>query len=181
MKKISILLATIIVAFFAGLQSCSKAGEGTVGPAGPAGATGPAGPAGAAGANGGTGAQGQAGTANVLYSDWLDLIPNKLPSRETTITAPRITQNVIDNSDVRVYIRIGVNNVFPLPYSDLTYWLLLGKITIQVAGNSTINTGIKIRYVIIPGGTSIGAGRKAAPEVDLNDYQAIKTYYNLKD
>ena len=180
------ILAIMAVAIF--MDAC-KGTQGDVGPQGTTGATG-AGATGAIGATGttgttgttgqtgATGATGTAGTSNVFYSDWLDLIPNKLPSRETTITAPKITQNVLDNSDVRVYIKIG-SLVSALPYADLSNWLLLGKVIIAVANYSTINTGLKVRYIIIPGGTSIGSGRKAS--IDYTDYEAVKAYYGLKD
>jgi hypothetical protein len=163
------IIATIIF-----MEAC----KGEKGDIGPSGANGTNGTNGSTGATGQTGATGATGTTNVFYSDWLDLIPNKLPSRETTIIAPKITQNVMDNSDVRVYIKIG-SLVSALPYADLSSWLLLGKVVIAVAGNSTINTGLKVRYIIIPGGTSIGSGRISS--VDYTDYEAVMAYYDLKD
>ena len=101
MKKISILLATIIVAFFAGLQSCSKAGEGTVGPAGPAGATGPAGPAGAAGA---AGVAGQNGNANVTQVTFLATFLPDATGRIFTFPAT-ITTIILNTSAVHVYVQ----------------------------------------------------------------------------
>jgi hypothetical protein len=169
------VIATIIF-----MDAC-KGEKGDIGPSGANGTNGTNGATGATGQTGATGATGQTGatgTSNIFYSDWLDLIPNKLPSRESIIVAPKITQNVLDNSDVRVYVKVGTL-ISCLPYSDLSNWLLLGKVVIAVAGNSTINTGLKVRYIIIPGGTSIGSGRKAA--VDYTDYEAVKAYYNLKD
>jgi hypothetical protein len=180
MKTTNIFGIIMVIATIIFVDAC-KGEKGDIGPSGTNGTNGTTGPTGATGQTGNTGATGQTGTtgsANVLYSDWLDLIPNKLPSRESTIIAPKITQNVMDNSDVRVYVKIG-SLVSALPYSDLSSWILLGKIVIAVAGNSTINSGIKVRYIIIPGGTSIGSGRKSA--VDYTDYESVKAYYNLKD
>ncbi len=50
------------------LAACGK--DGDTGPAGPAGPQGAQGPGGAAGPQG---PQGEPGTANVIYSDWLDV------------------------------------------------------------------------------------------------------------
>src|SRR4051812_48308804 len=47
--------------------------KGDTGPAGPAGANGAAGTPGAAGPTGPQGAKGDTGTANVIYSQWLDV------------------------------------------------------------------------------------------------------------
>ncbi len=153
-----------------------------VGTPGATGAKGDKGDTGAKGDKGDTGTTGATGTANVLYSDWLDLIPNVLPSFQTTIVAHKITQNILDTGDVRVYLKIPNDNnlVTLLPYSTLSYNIFLGKIVFSVSGaGSVINRGLKIRYIIIPGGISIGSGRKAA--VDYTDYEAVKAYYNLVD
>jgi hypothetical protein len=171
--RILMVIATVIF-----IDAC----KGEKGDIGPQGANGANGATGATGQTGATGATGATGTANVLYSDWLDLIPNVLPSQQTTINAPKITQDILDKGDVRVYLKIPNNNnlVTLLPYSTLSYNIFLGKIVIYVSGgNSVINTGLKIRYVIIPGGTSIGSGRKAA--IDYTDYEAVKAYYDLKE
>ncbi len=177
MKTTKIFTILIVTATIIFINAC-KGEKGDIGPSGANGTNGTNGTTGATGQTGSTGATGATGTSNVFYSDWLDLIPNKLPSRESTIIAPKITQNVLDNSDVRVYVKIG-SLVSALPYADLSSWLLLGKVVIAVAGNSTINTGLKVRYIIIPGGTSIGSGRKVS--IDYTDYEAVKAYYNLKD
>ena len=41
-------------------------------------------------------------------------------------------------------------------------------------------TKFYIRYVIIPGGSSVG-GRVAPPPVDVKNYDAVKAYYRIKD
>src|SRR5215217_3270814 len=60
-------LSLIVVTFFV---ACQKGDTGPAGPAGPAGA---AGANGANGPQGPAGPQGDPGTANVIYSDWLDV------------------------------------------------------------------------------------------------------------
>ena len=203
MKKISILLATIIVAFFAGLQSCSKAGEGTVGPAGPAGATGPAGPAGPAGGNG---APGAAGTANVIYGGWVKMdLPGYwykgTAANSTTNSwggnfAAPISQDILDKGAVMVYARYAGNTskVFLLPTSvNITgnaalvtteIFIQLNRVYIEnlwtfFPAPATYIPSLylsEFRYIIIPGAVN---GRKA--NIDYADYNAVKAAYNLPD
>lgn len=175
-----------IVLFFA---SCTK--EGPAGPAGPAGPTGPQGPTGAAGA---AGAQGPAGTANVFYSNWLDLTftPNTDSSTWTgQIAAARLVDSIIQRGDVKVYVNIGTVAtpvIAPLPLDALAFGLILtplyqvGRITLLSdldASTEGLGTqkSFQYRYILIPGGTA--TGRVAT--VDWNDYNAVKAYLGLKD
>lgn len=173
-----------IALFFA---SCTKEG-----PAGPAG---PAGPQGAAGPTGATGTQGPAGTANVFYSNWLD-VPFTTDADSSTwtaeITAARLVDSVIQRGDVKVYWNIGTSAapvIVPLPVDALAFGVILtpifqtGRIRLFASDNLstvTLTNGQKesqFRYIIIPGG--VPTGRLAT--VDWKDYNAVKAYLGLKD
>jgi hypothetical protein len=149
MKSNSLL--TVITLCSILLYSC----KGDPGPAGP---QGPAGPAGPTGANGATGATGATGTANVIYSNWINVnMTNTTAFWEGTITAPGVTQTIIDRGVVNVYLRNENNLVFQLNYSApganyIHYFLTVGLITIR----SSFNASYPYRYVIIPGGVSGG-------------------------
>jgi hypothetical protein len=188
-SKLFTIYGSLLIAIALFFASCTK--EGPAGPAGPAGPQGPAGPAGAAGA---TGAQGPAGTANVFYSNWLDVsfTPNNDSSTWTgLITAPRLVDSIIQRGDVKVYVNIGTVAspvIAPLPLDALAFGLILtplyqvGRIVMLSSDDAsteglTTQKTFQYRYILIPGGTS--TGRVAT--VDWSDYNAVKTYLGLKD
>lgn len=188
-------IAALLLAFVISFSSCSK--EGPVGPEGPAGPT---------GATGGTGAQGPAGTANVIYSDWEDVVFD--PIKDTAdngtvdtiawvseIPAPRLDETILSTGEIKVYVNVSTADdpvVYPLPLFD--YYALSGVFNINLyyylntislystedASTFTYNGGtyFQFRYVLIPGGVS---ARKANASVNWNDYNAVKKYLNLKD
>lgn len=183
----------VVITLF--LTACEK--EGPAGPTGPAGAQGPAGPTGA------TGAQGPAGTANVYYSDWMDLtfapqIQDGDTSAWTTqITAPRIVDSILAKGEIRVYLNIGTAatpSVVPLPLDALAFGIIVtpiyqvGKIVLlasEDAGSFTNTNNQKswqYRYIIIPGGTPAGTQAGGIiKKVNWNNYEEVKTYLKLKN
>jgi hypothetical protein len=208
MRKLS-LLSFLLIAFSFIIVSCTKEGpEGPVGPlgpqgpsgntgtTGPAGPTGPTGPIGPAGPTGPQGPQGATGTANVIYSAWIP-DPTSANWADTTITfygtnirrrnitAPGITQAILDQGVVLSYVRSG-GVTYALPF--LFAW---GGGTVGVAGQPAVGrliyilynpltgdappggllfSGLDIRYVIIPGGVS--GGRAAGPGIGGTGYTA---------
>jgi hypothetical protein len=193
MRKTLHLVSLIAgIALIMMMVSCSK--EGPQGPAGPAG---PAGPQGSAGAQG---QQGPAGTANVYYSQWIDV--NFDPAVDQAgdtiawtaeISATRLTKPILDSGAVKVYLNAGSSAtpaVFPLPITDifaitgvlnLNVYFTLNKINMytEVDASTFTDQGTKYfqyRYIIIPGG--VPAGRQG---VDWNNYESVKAYLGLKD
>jgi hypothetical protein len=150
-----------------------------------AGDPGPEGDTGAQGPRGETGAQGpkgDVGTANVIYSPWTNVTFSGSGSLYTgNLTTPRITQEVLDKADIRVYWSEG-GRILTLPYAET-----LGGATCTVhqriyVGRVEFRASYAIctqqfRYVIIPGGTP--TGRLAS--VDLTDYAAVKEAFNILD
>jgi|WetSurMetagenome_2_1015567.scaffolds.fasta_scaffold75842_2 hypothetical protein len=121
------------------------------------------------------GEDGETGTANVIYSDWIQLTGNW---RDSTIrsdnyyvrhfNASDLTQEIIDSGVVMCYVKMGTW-ISPLPVTDLvsdTYGMVTfadllepGKIIITAlfSNSSTtascLNTSAYFyRYIIIPGG-----------------------------
>lgn len=149
-KTISTLSCFLLFAFL--LTSCKKGDTGPAGPAGPTGATGAAGPA---------------GTANVIYSAWADVtFTGSGTSWSATITAPGVTQDIMDKGVVKTYFKYGTS-VYDGNYTNLLgsgsavgiyQYLEVGKINLR----SNFAANYPWRYVIIPPG--VAAGRYANDE-----------------
>src|SRR3954447_10162549 len=103
--------------------------KGDTGPAGPAGPQGPQGEQGQMGGTGPQGPKGDTGTANVIYSEWLDVTyaPDTLHNGTAIdtlgffadITATKLDSLILANGEIKVYLNLGSAanaNVVPLPY-----------------------------------------------------------------
>ena len=184
-SKILLLLFLITIVF----ANCKK---GDTGPAGPAGPTGPNGGAGAQGPKGDT------GTANVIYSQWLDVpfLPDTVHNGTTidtlgffaNVTAPKLDSLMISKGEIKVYINLGsLANPFvaPLPYFDVYSGVSISP-TFSVqrifmyadADASTVTQNnvkfLQYRYILIPG--SVGGVMK---QTDWNDYNQVKVALGL--
>lgn len=161
---------------------------------GPQGEKGDKGDPGATGAPGATGTKGDPGTANVMYSDWIDLaysLDQASGIYFTQIDETRLTDEMLTTGEVKVYINLGSaaeKAVAALPYrsgnAQITPFFLDQLIEIHSTVNASTatdpTTGVKFRqyrYVIIPGGVNIRAEKK----VDWNNYAEVKAYLGLKD
>lgn len=225
MRKLR-LLSILLLAISFILISCTKEGPegpvgpigaqgpsgntGTTGPAGPIGTTGPIGPAGPTGPQG---PQGPTGTANVIYSAWITDASAALWAdttilfygsliRRRNITAPGITQAILDQGIVLSYVRSG-GTVYALPFL-----FAFGGGTVGVAGQPAVGrliyilynpltggappggllfSGLDIRYVIIPGGVlggraaNQGVGGTGYTEAELKamPYEKICRLFNI--
>ncbi len=177
-----------------------RGATGATGPAGPRGATGAAGPQGPAGPRGATGPQGPqgpAGTANVIYSNWLsfqqaarDTVIDGTNLKVNHIPAPRLTQAIIDNGMIQVYMRFGTT-VLTLPYtsragsrpSTVSFVPRPGRfyITRFTHDHTPPYLGfgaVQFRYVLVPGGVSAHAQLN---NVDMNDYEAVRSALKIID
>jgi len=196
----------LLLAFGLFVYSCQKGDAGAVGPAGPTGATGATGGDGKDGKDGSTGAKGDTGTANVIYSDWLDVgfqpttVENATdPSLlDTTgffaqISAPKLSSDILNKGEIKVYINeydpeTEITTVYPLPYDDDSVKARLSfyEQTITVKANrdlSTIsyspdpNKSYQFRYVLIPGGVK----DQSASKIDWNNYAQVKSYLGIRN
>lgn len=197
--KLSITLLVVTLIF----ASCKK---GDTGPAGPAGPTGAPGAAGTAGATGPQGPKGDTGTANVIYSEWLDVTFEADTFRRpgnvldtagwiATIPAPKLTDSIINTGDVKVYLNVGSDSadnqlVMPLPIFDNfligavinTYFQSQLIILASSADVSSVTLRgfhyFQYRYILIPGGITAAPVRNT---IDWNNYQQVKELLGLKD
>ncbi|MFT3823599.1 MAG: collagen-like protein [Chitinophagaceae bacterium] len=150
------------------------------------------GPQGEQGNPGPTGPKGDAGSANVIYSNWLDVTfqlvdvdgDNVPDAYGANITAQKLTADILNKGDVKVFWNAGVPNdpyVVPLPFADLTLSAFYTQ-TIELTSTNNYSTTTtaqgkqnQYRYVLIPG----GVGARSA--INWNDYNQVKAYLNLKD
>lgn len=168
---------------------------GATGPRGATGATGSQGPAGPRGATGATGPQGPAGTANVIYSNWVsfqqaerDTLIDGTNLKVNHIPVPRLTQTIIDNGMMQVYMRFGTT-VLTLPYTNragsrpntVSFIPRPGRLFITrfTHDNTQPYLGfgsVQFRYVLIPGGVAA-----SLPNLDMGNYEAVKAAFNIID
>lgn len=192
MKRNYSQLFVILFAITLILSNCGKKGDpGAQGPAGQNGAPGPSGP---------QGPKGDAGTANVIYSDWLDVafLPDTVHSGSTidtigfysNITASKLDIDMLSKGEMKVYVNLNSATdpaISALPYFDvytnisITPTFLLQTINLysNIDPSTVTENGTKYlqyRYILIPGGTK--AARKM---VDLNNYNEVKKFYGLRD
>jgi len=191
-----------LVAVLVTIASCKK---GDTGPAGPAGTPGTPGAPGAPGAPGPEGPKGDTGTANVIYSQWLDVafIPDTVHngtevdtvSYAAEIPAAKLDSIILATGEMKVYLNFGSAadpDVVPLPFIaplnngfDGTVFITPDffiqdiLLTANVDASTVTQNGEKFlqyRYILIPGGVT---GRSQKP--DWKDYNAVKAFYGLKD
>jgi hypothetical protein len=181
MRKKPFVFPICVILSLAMFASCQK--EGSAGPAGPAGPTGP---------SGSQGPKGDTGVANVIYSEWLDVIfePNTDSSNwSATIPAPKLSNEILSQGEIKVYINFNTAAdpvVFPLPFFDGAVIINPLFFTDTIALISTTDAGtvldqgekfFQYRYVLIP-----GAVLAVKPnDVNLDDYVEVKRFLKLKD
>ena len=163
---------------------------------GPQGEPGPQGEKGATGERGTTGAKGETGTANVIYSNWIDMSGTSKWRRNnpsyweaTLVKTNTITNSVLERGVVLVYMRSTISSRTMLtPFAALDGYftiyanIFVGEISIWQQfpkSNSPLTLDLQgwhfYRYVIIPGG--IPAGRKAA--INYSNYEEVKKAFNI--
>lgn len=160
---------------------------------GPAGPEGPQGQQGPQGEQGLQGPMGEEGTANVIYSDWLDIDWDQdgTNSKAMFITEPLITDELIENGTILMFIRSQLGNVvFPLPYinsGDYLYFAVGNEpgvlVGILFAADSMDGSSVgsysenQIRYILIPGGVQ----NKVAKTIDFKNYNQVAKIFNIRD
>ncbi len=181
MKKLAMIFTAMMVITFIG---CSK--EGPKGPEGPQ------------GAQGAKGDKGDPGTANVLSKTyqaseitWTSATEFAVNHKRGTINIPKLTKDIADNGTVLVYAGLLFENTtwtaLPTSFTEsgqVRYWgfgYKTGTITIRYSNSANTMPGnptIPFKVVLIPGNPM---GRKAAPDIDYNNWEAVRDYYKLSD
>lgn len=168
---------------------------------GPEGEPGPPGNTGLQGEQGAPGPAGAPGTANVFYSDWIEPEWEEYDSTYSIWYQldSNMTEDIVERGVIHIYYRnnaVGGNGiVMPLYYppTGITFVPLfrkynnLANYTIYLGINGTdaakvtdIEDNYAFRYVLIPGSTNTGAGERSA-SINYSDYDAVKSYYHIKD
>ncbi len=192
MKKISFSVASCMLVAMVLFNSCAKTGPaGTTGATGATGAAGPAGPAGPAGV------PGAPGTANVIYSEWLDVTykPDTIHTGSvidtlgyySDLTATKLTADILSKGEIKVYWNQGSTaspGVVPIPYFDGNFlinpYFFVQRIQLYANANLGTRTSnnakiFQYRYILIPGGAP------ARSMIDWSKYSEVQKYLNLKD
>ena len=164
MKKVLFSFAILAMMF---LVSCTKPG--------------PTGPEGPAGTNGTNGINGTNGNANVIGTNTVALNSGNWSAIgsnfEATITAPAITQAIVDKGAVMVYEQFGSYWV-SLPYTigklSVVYYFTLNTVKIDYVYNDnsqTPNPGNKTYRIV-----AISASAMLAhPNINWTNYEEVKT------
>lgn len=190
MKTVNTTKTTLLVFALLGslvVLSC----KGPAGPDGPQGAQGPE------GEQGPVGPQGEPGTANVIYSDWMDIEWNRddlSTFKSMYIEEPRVIGDFLDHGVLLVYLKQenpGTIAVVSLPYLQGTsffYFIIADSSVDNIEGilvvvSATDGTtpvadaeDAQIRYVLVPGGVPA----KMPPDF-WKDYEAVSNYYGIPD
>jgi hypothetical protein len=142
------------------------------------------GPAGEQGEQGEKGDKGDVGTANIIYSAWQNITFDA--NGFATIAAPKITADILNKGEVKVYVNVNTAAdpaiaVLPLtlPINATTTFVFesplisVGSIELSC---SHVLSNLPVRYVIIPGGVSA-----RAVSVNWADYNEVKKYLGIND
>ncbi|WP_147314059.1 hypothetical protein [Deminuibacter soli] len=114
--------------------------------------------------NGTEGPKGDTGTANVIHSPWITLNMSLIRSDSVyfqSISAPGITQSILDSGVVLTYLTFTGSDGTQSVVNANTYFGQVGLKPGTIELLSFYNyTGLKFRYVIIPG--SVAGGRSTS-------------------
>lgn len=141
------------------------------------------------------------GTANVLYSSWVEFESSNwsalqtefsMDFREYPVQAPQITEEIRNEGVVLVYVSWACcSYVTSLPdITDNTYKTyfeyVVGEIQIKrsffpdaTGDPGTYSTGNEYRYIIIPGGTSIGNSKVKKEDLKNMSYEEVKKRFGI--
>lgn len=104
------------------------------------------------------------------------------------ILAPKLTQDILNNGLIMVYMRFG-GTAYALPYTsdaggkpnEINFRSRVGKIFItrfafDDSGSINLGGSLQYRYILIPGG--IQAAFQAG--LDLGDHEEVARYFNIR-
>lgn len=144
------------------------------------GKTGPAGPAGANGANGNANVV----SSTITSSNWSYVSP----SWEIAFSYPAITQDIIDKGAVLVYLKNGTSySQLPLTFFQSASYSTALEVSNYLGGVKIFWTDSDLTQPTNPGSWTFkivviaASGRAANPNVNYNDYNAVKKAFNLQD
>lgn len=157
---------------------------------GPAGPDGAQGPQGEQGPEGPQGPQGETGTANVIYSEWMDIEWNLIDTesvKSLRIEEENLTEEFRGSGVVVAYAMNTSESIFQLPMISsmaewrFYHWFRGEFITFELESFdfSPVPEEIgnwQIRYILIPGGVPAKMSKDF-----FEDYNAVKEYFGIPD
>jgi hypothetical protein len=197
LMKLIIIMCSILIP--EGLLLSCSAEDGEDGAMGLQGDPGPQGP---------EGEQGEPGTANVMYSEWLDVEWNGADEsayKRMDIVEPLITEEFMETGTVLMYLNLSGGSqgiVFALPFSTdsgqaFTFFMRPEGFTAPLPGTFPEDAGLSfyiereggvasggigpIRYVLIPGGTDLSSISGTSTAYSKMTYRELASHFNIPD
>lgn len=172
-----------------------KGDTGATGPRGATGATGSRGATGPAGPRGPKGADGNANVVSRTFNDsevtWVDRTILGTKYKVAILNVPEITADVVANGAVMVYghfLFVASSwNALPLSFYEsgetkhYSTEIIIGKVIVRRHQSSNTTPPVPVvpfRVVVIEGNAATMA---RANNIDLKNYTAAQTFFNLND
>jgi len=159
----------------------STGATGAAGSTGATGATGSSGATGATGSTGATGATGPTGSDSSSVNSYLLLNQSVGSVGYKTLTVPAITQAIVNQGIVLVYVRnTGSTAWYSLPYSLSGNTLTVadyGVGYVDVQANFT-SGGLDFRVVVVSG-ASVTVLAVKYPGINFNNYKQVAAAFHL--
>jgi hypothetical protein len=154
------------------------------------------------GATGSQGPKGDTGTANVIYSNWLDVTyaADTIHNGTTidtigfyaNVAASKLDSSILARGEIKVYLNLGTSSdptVVPLPYFDVYTGVSISPafqiqnifLYADVDASTVTQNGSKYlqyRYILVPGSVP---GNIIARPPNWNNYKEVQAYFGLKD
>ncbi len=138
--------------------------------------------------------EGDEGTANVIYSDWMDIEWNGADEtyNKAMIIEEPLVADISDKGTLLMYVTDEIGTValmIPFLYdNDFFYFYAVNSSNVGLAltvesldGTTPVfdyaAIGFRVRFVLIPGGVPIGKMQDSFWE----DYEAVSSYFGIPD
>ncbi len=132
--------------------------------------------------------QGPPGTANVRYSNWIEIDweGDDLAAKSFYISEPALTEELYETGVILVYLRpsegVGISFMIPSTMEIVSYYYVFAPGAIQLRAFTLDDSEIEVdsithvRYVLIPGGLPL-----KMQDGFWEDYEQVKNHFNIPD
>jgi hypothetical protein len=91
-------------------------------------------------------------------------------------TSDLLTQDIIDNGSVHLYLEAGDGIWMALPYQTMGFGYAVNDLAILTEGSGVTTSTMTFKLVVIQGNM-----QPKSMDLDFADYNAVKEYFGLKD
>ena len=91
-------------------------------------------------------------------------------------TSDLLTQDIVDNGSVHLYLELGDGIWLALPYETMGFIVGANQLAIFTEGSSVTSQTTIFKLVVIEGNLQTKNNN-----IDFNDYNSVKEYYKLED